>query len=111
MQRRTELQASDLYQYCDPNSWTFSSTAELETLPTIIGQERALSAIDFGVNIDAEGYNLFIMGPAGVGKYTMIKRFLDEHAKHRPKAKDWAYLNNFTDSQKPWVVSMPAGQG
>ncbi|KGM05967.1 ATP-dependent protease La Type II [Methylophaga thiooxydans] len=111
MQRRTELQASDLYQYCDPNSWTFSSTAELETLPTIIGQERALSAIDFGVNIDAEGYNLFIMGPAGVGKYTMIKRFLDEHAKHRPKAKDWAYLNNFADSQKPWVVSMPAGQG
>jgi len=111
MQRRTELQASDLYQHCDPNSWTFSSTAELETLPTIIGQERALSAIDFGVNIDAEGYNLFIMGPAGVGKYTMIKRFLDEHAKHRSKAKDWAYLNNFADSQKPWVVSMPAGQG
>lgn len=111
MQRRTELQASDLYQHCDPNSWTFASTADLETLPTIIGQERALSAIDFGVNIDAEGYNLFVMGPAGVGKYTMIKRFLDDHAKHRSKAKDWAYLNNFADSQKPWVVSMPAGQG
>lgn len=111
MQRRTELQASDLYQYCDPDSWTFSSTAELETLPTIIGQERALSAIDFGVNINAEGYNLFVMGPAGVGKYTMIKRFLDDHAKQLSKAKDWAYLNNFIDAQKPWVVSMPAGQG
>lgn len=111
MQRRTELQASELYQHCDPDCWTFSSTAELETLPTIIGQERALSAIDFGVNINAEGYNLFVMGPAGVGKYTMIKRFLDDHAKQRSKAKDWAYLNNFTDTQKPWVVSMPAGQG
>lgn len=111
MQRRTELQASDLYQHCDPDSWTFSSTAELETLPTIIGQERALSAIDFGVNINAEGYNLFVMGPAGVGKYTMIKRFLDDHAKQLSKAKDWAYLNNFVDSQKPWVVSMTAGQG
>lgn len=111
MQRRTELQASDLYQHCDPDSWTFSSTAELETLPTIIGQERALSAIDFGVNINADGYNLFVMGPAGVGKYTMIKRFLDDHAKQLSKAKDWAYLNNFVDSQKPWVVSMTAGQG
>lgn len=111
MQRRTELQASDLYQHCDPESWTFSSTAELETLPTIIGQERALSAINFGVNINADGYNLFVMGPAGVGKYTMIKRFLDDHAKQLPKAKDWAYLNNFVDSQKPWVVSMTAGQG
>lgn len=111
MQRRTELQANDLYQHCDPDSWQFQTTAELETLPTIIGQDRALSAIDFSVNIDAEGYNLFIMGPAGVGKYTMIKRFLDEHARHKPKAKDWAYLNNFADPQKPSAVSMPAGQG
>ncbi len=111
MQRRTELQANQLYQHCDPDSWQFKTTSELETLPTIIGQERALSAIDFGVNIDAEGYNLFIMGPAGVGKYTMIKRFLEEHARHQPKAKDWAYLNNFDDPQQPWAVSMPAGQG
>lgn len=111
MQRRTELQVNDLYQHCDPDNWQFNTTADLETLPTIIGQERALSAIDFGVNIDAEGYNLFIMGPAGVGKYTMIKRFLDEHSRHKPRAKDWAYLNNFADPQKPWAVSLPAGQG
>jgi lon-related putative ATP-dependent protease len=111
MQRRTELQVSDLYQHCDPDSWQFNTTAELETLPTIIGQDRALGAIDFGVNIDAEGYNLFIMGPAGVGKYTLVKRFLDEHSQHRPKAKDWAYLNNFADPQKPWAVSFPAGLG
>lgn len=111
MQRRTELQANDLYQHCDPDNWRFTTTADLETLPTIIGQERALSAIDFSVNMDAQGYNLFIMGPAGVGKYTMIKRFLDDHAKHQPRAKDWAYLNNFDDPQRPWAVSMPAGQG
>jgi lon-related putative ATP-dependent protease len=111
MQRRTELQVNDLYQHCDPDNWQFNTTADLETLPTIIGQDRALSAIDFGVNIDAEGYNLFIMGPAGVGKYTMIKRFLDEHSRHKPRAKDWAYLNNFADPQKPWAVSLPAGQG
>lgn len=111
MQRRSELQADDLYQHCDPDSWQFKTTAELETLPTIIGQDRALGAIDFGVNIDAEGYNLFIMGPAGVGKYTLIKRFLDQQARQQPRAKDWAYINNFADPQKPWAVSLPAGQG
>ncbi|WP_297813805.1 ATP-binding protein [uncultured Methylophaga sp.] len=111
MQRRSELQTDDLYQHCDPSGWRFNSTAELDTLPTIIGQDRALEAIDFGVNIDASGYNLFVMGPAGVGKYTLIKRFLDQQAPHQPRAKDWAYLNNFADPQKPWAVSLPAGQG
>jgi lon-related putative ATP-dependent protease len=111
MQRRTELQVSDLYQHCDPSNWQFNSTAELDTLPSIVGQDRAQSAIDFGVNIDAEGYNLFIMGPAGVGKYTLIKRFLDEHSRNQPRGKDWAYLNNFADPQKPWAVALPAGQG
>ncbi|MCX4186793.1 Lon protease family protein [Methylophaga sp. OBS4] len=111
MQRRFELQAKDLYQHCVPENWRFSTTADLDTLPTIIGQERALDAINFGVNIDAEGYNLFVMGPAGVGKYTMINRFLEDHVKHLPKAKDWAYLHNFEDPQKPAAVCMPAGQG
>lgn len=111
MQRRSELQSNDLYQYCDPDNWQFKTTAELETLPTIIGQDRALGAIDFGVNIDADGYNLFVMGPAGVGKYTLIKRFLEQSARQQPRAKDWAYLNNFVDPQKPWAVSLPAGQG
>lgn len=111
MLKSYELKAADLYQSCKPDEWHFSSTAELETLPTIIGQERALSAIEFGSRLNAEGYNLFVMGPAGVGKYTMINRFLETHANQLPKAKDWAYLHNFADPQKPWTVSMPAGQG
>lgn len=111
MQRRTELQASDLYHYCDPDGWQISSTAELETLPTLIGQDRALNAIAFGANIKADGYNLFVMGPAGVGKYTMTHRFLNEHAQQLPPVSDLAYLNNFADPQRPLAVSMNAGQG
>ena len=111
MVNATQLNSVSLYQHCNKDQLDFKSTAELETLPTIIGQSRALDSVDFGVNIIGDGYNLFIMGAAGSGKYTLVKRFLDEHAKHRDQGDDWGYLHNFSDSQKPWVVSLPAGQG
>jgi lon-related putative ATP-dependent protease len=111
MSNSLRLTAHDLYQNCDIDKLSFASTAELETLPTIIGQSRALDAIDFGVNIEGKGYNLFVMGPTGAGKYTLIKRFIDNHAKQRKQANDWAYLNYFDEPQKPLAVSLPAGQG
>ncbi|PHS68191.1 MAG: ATP-dependent protease [Methylophaga sp.] len=111
MDESTLLSSESLYQHCVTEQFTFSSTAELNSLPTIIGQSRALDAVDFGVNIEGDGYNLFVMGPAGVGKYTLVKRFLDQHVAHRHQGHDWGYLNNFLDPQKPWVVSLPAGQG
>jgi lon-related putative ATP-dependent protease len=107
----TRLNPEKLYQHCDLNTLKFKSTAELQSLPTIIGQSRALEAVDFGVNIDSNGYNLFVMGAAGSGKYTLVKRFLDEHVKNRPTGQDWGYLHNFSNPQMPWVVSVPAGQG
>lgn len=111
MPESTKLQASDLYHHCTPEQWTFSSTADLKATNEVIGQQRALNAIEFGSHIDADGYNLFVMGPAGVGKYTLTRRYLEQHVEHLPTAKDWAYLNNFTDSQRPYAVSLPAGQG
>ena len=107
----TKLNSTRLYQYCDGDQFDFKSTTELDSLPTIIGQSRALDSVDFGVNIIGDGYNLFVMGSAGSGKYTLVKRFLDEHVKQREAGQDWGYLNNFSDPQKPRVVSLPAGQG
>ncbi len=107
----TKLNSTSLYQYCDGDQFDFKSTTELKSLPTIIGQSRALDSVDFGVNIIGDGYNLFVMGSAGSGKYTLVKRFLDEHVKQREAGLDWGYLNNFADPQKPRVVSLPAGQG
>ncbi|NOQ93699.1 MAG: AAA family ATPase, partial [Methylophaga sp.] len=111
MGNATKLNPESLYQFCNTEQFDFKSTADLESLPTIIGQSRALDSVDFGVNIVGDGYNLFVMGAAGSGKYTLVKRFLDEHVKHRATADDWGYVHNFTNSQKPWVVSLPAGQG
>lgn len=107
----TQIPIANLYQYCDQEQFTFSSTADLESLPTIIGQKRAQDAIDFGINITGEGYNLFVMGPTGAGKYTLVKHFLDEQVKLRTDGFDWGYLHNFSDPQTPWFVSLPAGQG
>lgn len=107
----TRLTAEQLYQRCDSRQFDFSSTAELKTLPSIIGQSRATEAVDFGININADGYNLFVMGPAGSGKYTLVNRYLSEHAKHRPQAVDWGYLHNFSKDQHPYYVALPAGEG
>lgn len=107
----TQIPIASLYQYCDQEQFTFSSTADLESLPTIIGQSRAQDAIDFGINITGDGYNLFVMGPTGSGKYTLVKGFLDDQVKLRSDGLDWGYLHNFSDPQRPWFVSLPAGQG
>jgi len=111
MVNATKLNSTSLYQHCNKEQFDFKSTADLDSLPTILGQSRALDSVDFGVNITGDGYNLFVMGAAGSGKYTLVKRFLDEHVKHRKQGLDWGYLNNFSDAQKPWVASLPAGQG
>jgi len=111
MVNATRLNSTSLYQRCDSDQFDFKSTAELDGLPTIIGQSRALDSVDFGVNIIGDGYNLFVMGSAGSGKYTLVKRFLDDHVKLREQGQDWGYLHNFSNPQKPWVVSLPAGQG
>ncbi len=111
MNFNTQLLPDSLYQHCSNEQLNFKSTSELTSLSTIIGQSRALDSVDFGVNIEGNGYNLFVMGDTGSGKYTLVKRFLDEHVQLRPHGKDWGYLHNFTDSQKPWFLELPTGLG
>ncbi len=111
MVKSTRLQAQQLYQKCDSKQLGFSSTVELKTLPTLIGQSRALEAVEFGLNINSEGYNLFVMGATGAGKFTLVKRYLDEHAPQCPQGQDWLYYNNFSNPQNPEYVSLPAGEG
>ena len=84
MIKKTLLKAEQLYRNCDKSEFDFTSTAKLKILPMVIGQSRALDAVEFGVNIGGEGYNLFVMGPTGVGKYSLVKHFLDDYAKTRP---------------------------
>ncbi len=105
----SKLSSNDLYTRCDPKKFSFSSTAELEERLSALGQDRALSAVEIGINIQSKGYNLFCLGPEGTGKTSLVKRVLVEEAKKRPTPDDWAYVYNFEESYKPQVMSFPAG--
>ena len=105
------LSAQQLRQICDPAQFDFETTAKLQDLGEIVGQERAVDAIKFGIGIQCEGYNLFALGPSGTGKRTTIRQFLDQRAAAEPIPLDWCYVNNFEQPHKPRALRLPPGQG
>ncbi|MFZ2467138.1 MAG: ATP-binding protein, partial [Parvibaculum sedimenti] len=98
-----------LYRACDLTQFTFDTTAELEELPGLIGQERVLDALKFGTGIKRYGYNLFVLGPDGAGKHEAVTRFLGTVAARQKAPSDWAYVNNFQAPNKPIVLEIAAG--
>ena len=105
-----ELSASDLRRVADLTDLAFTSTAELGELEGIIGQERATRAVEFGLNIDARGYNIFALGPAGAGRTTTIRRYLEQVAARKKPPDDWVYVYNFDDPDAPKAIRLPAGR-
>ncbi len=105
------LEAQALYRHCDISRFKFSTTAELEDLTELLGQGRALKAIEFGTGIDREGFNLFLLGPAGTGKFSTVRSFLEKKAATEPAPDDWCYVNNFKTPEAPTALRLPPGQG
>ncbi len=105
------LRPDQLCQTCDGSQFDFETTDELEDLAEIIGQERAVNAVQFGIGIRREGYNLFALGPSGTGKRTTIGQFLDRKAATEPIPSDWCYVNNFEFSYQPHALQLPPGRG
>jgi predicted ATP-dependent protease len=105
-----ELAASELYLVCNPASMDCTSSAEIGSKGAIIGQERAVRAMRFGLDIRERGFNIFVAGRPGTGRTTAIERFLDEIASAKPAPDDWCYVNNFDDSYRPHAIRLPAGQ-
>ncbi|MCP4395113.1 MAG: AAA family ATPase [Alphaproteobacteria bacterium] len=105
------LSPQELYKTCDLETLAFNTTAELEDPKTPLGQKRALEAIEFGVNIKADGYNLFCLGPEGTGKTSLVKEYLEKAAKELSIPNDWCYVHNFTEKHKPVAISLPPGRG
>ncbi len=73
-------------------------------------QRRAVESLEMGVSIGSDGYNIFAMGSNGIGKRRMILDFLEDKARHRPISRDWVYVHNFDDSEKPVALSFRAGE-
>jgi len=105
------LPASELYRHCDPAALGFDTTEELADLTEIIGQARAMEAVEFGVGIRRPGYNLYVMGPAGIGKHTLVRQSLEPKAATQPTPPDWCYVNNFDQPHKPRALRLPPGMG
>jgi len=95
----------------DPGQLGFEDTGELEPLTEIIGQERAVEALEFGLNMKSPGFNLYVSGPVGTGKATVIRQMVKTMARTAPAPADWCYVNNFQDSSRPTCLALPAGQG
>jgi lon-related putative ATP-dependent protease len=100
-----------LYTHCEFSDTPFSTTDALEDLPGMLGQARAAEAVDFGLAIRAEGYNLFVMGPVGTGKRTLVMEMVEKAAAAQPVPAEWVYVNDFTQPHKPRALSLPMGRG
>ncbi len=105
------LKVEQLYRYCDPARFSFETTAELEDLEGLLGQDRAEDALHFSLGIRQHGYNLFVLGPSGMGKHTMVEQFLKQCAAREPVASDWIYVANFASPEKPRAIELKAGLG
>ncbi len=105
------LQPNQLYQPCDPEQFGFQTTAELEDLAEIIGQMRAMDAVRFGAGIRREGYNLFVLGPTGMGKRSMVQQVLEQRVRDERQPSDWCYINNFSQPHQPQAIRLPPGKG
>jgi hypothetical protein len=105
------LPAEVLYRRCDLTELPFKTTAELEDLSEILGQPRAIGAVQFGLGIRRQGFNLFLFGSAGTGEYPAIRRLIEEKAGKEPTPPDWCYVNNFEHPEKPGVLQLPPGRG
>jgi len=111
MIQRTIIEATELRRRCDPSTLAFTTTDELEGLEEIFGQVRAKGAVEFGIGIRREGYNLYVLGPAGAGKETLLRQLVGRKASAEPRPSDWCYVYNFDAPHQPRALELPASRG
>lgn len=105
------LTAEQALKRCDPAKLGFSSTSELAPTNGTFGQNRADVAIRLGMDMRAPGYNVFVLGPSGLGRYSAVRRLLKQEAAGGPRPHDICYVNNFDDANRPRLMRLPPGRG
>ncbi len=107
----TRLGPEALFKACDPDTFAFQTTEEVAPFSGIIGQAKALRALDFGLTMDSRGFNIFALGESGTGRMTTIMNLLKEKAIGEKVPPDWIYVYNFKDHDAPIAISLDAGRG
>ena len=111
MKNEFELSYKKLKSTCNVDIFNFDTTESLEPINTGIGQDRGIKALEFGLNVDINGYNIYLEGPSGVGKTMYTKHYLDTISKKKKVPQDWCYVYNFDNPNEPVAISLAAGQG
>ncbi len=93
----------------DATQFNFSNTDELEPFRGVLGQERAVDALQFGVAMPRPGYNVYVMGEPGTGRFSFVQRYLKAEAKRLATPSDWVYVNHFDEPREPRALELPAG--
>jgi lon-related putative ATP-dependent protease len=106
-----QLPVEKLRNICDVNFLHCESTKDLVPLSEIIGQERAVRALKFGLGIKNHGFNVYVAGNPGTGRKTAVKNFVEAQAKAQPVPPDWCYVNNFGNQYEPKAIMLPPGKG
>lgn len=111
MKNTNEVSYKNLKYKCNPDILNFVTTEELERNYNGIGQERGIDSLKFGLNVDVNGYNLYLEGPSGVGKTMYTRDYLNKISKNKKTPSDWCYVYNFENPNEPVAINFPAGQG
>ena len=107
-----QLRTDQLACRCDPASLDCRLSSELPDLEAVIGQDRAQSAVELGIDLAHPGYHLFVMGPPGSGKKALARIAIDaRRARVAPARSDWVYVNNFAQPHRPLALELPPGRG
>lgn len=111
MTEKLKLPVEALTPNVEPRRLGFTDTSELPPLEEPIGQERAVEALEFGLRMQSPGFNIYVSGPIGSGKWSLAKEMVQRLALSAPAPPDWCYVNNFQDPSRPKCLSFPAAQG
>ena len=115
--KQYEVPVEKLVWQCDPSIFKFKCTKDLAPLREFIGQDRAMKAIEFGLNMANDGYNIYVAGLTGTGKTSMVKSYIERVIKEKisrgeaSTLQDWCYLYNFKESDRPLIAEFPKGKG
>jgi lon-related putative ATP-dependent protease len=106
-----KISPEEAFHRCAPDSFSFETTTEVEELSRFIGQDRALEAVDFGIGMQQQGFNLFVIGPEGSGRHSVVESFIHDKASKEATPSDWCYVHNFHQPHKPLALELPPSQG
>ncbi|BDM20912.1 Lon protease family protein [Pseudomonas sp. NPDC089428] len=106
---RLRLAPEALTRRFSPEQFAFTNTDDLEPFRGVLGQERAVEALQFGVAMPRPGYNVYVMGEPGTGRFSFVKRYLKAEGKRQQTPADWLYVNHFDDTREPRALELPSG--